>query len=121
MEENHLKMNDAKTEFIVLGTTNNLRKNTLDNIEIGNTKIHQTSKIKFLRVHLDEKLNLKNHIQNGWKKANYNLMLICNICKYININTAKMLLCTLVLSQLDYVNSILSRAPATTVKPYQTT
>ena len=32
-----------------------------------------------------------------------------------------MLLCTLVLSQLDYVNSILSRAPTTTVKPYQTT
>ena len=39
MEENHLKMKNAKTEFIVLGT-NNLRKNTLDNIEIGNTKIH---------------------------------------------------------------------------------
>ena len=32
-----------------------------------------------------------------------------------------MLLCTLVLSQLDYVNSILSRAPTTAVKPYQTT
>ena len=32
MEENQLKMNDAKTEFIVLGTSNNLRKNTLDNI-----------------------------------------------------------------------------------------
>ena len=30
MEENHLKMNDAKTEFIVLGTEGNLRKNTLD-------------------------------------------------------------------------------------------
>ena len=31
MEENQLKMNDTKTEFIVLGTTNILRKNTLDN------------------------------------------------------------------------------------------
>ena len=30
-----------------------------------------------------------------------------------------MLLSTLVLSQLDYVNSILSMAPATTIKPYQ--
>ena len=26
MEENHLKMNDAKTEFIIFGTTNNLKK-----------------------------------------------------------------------------------------------
>ena len=40
MEENQLKMNDAKMEFIVLGTANNLRKITLDNIKIGNTKIH---------------------------------------------------------------------------------
>ena len=32
-----------------------------------------------------------------------------------------MLLCTLVLSQLDFVNSILTRAPTTTMKPYQTT
>ena len=39
MEENQLKMNDAKTEFIVLGTSNNLRKNTLDKIEIGKSKI----------------------------------------------------------------------------------
>ena len=29
MEENQLKMNDAKTEFIVLGTAGNLKKNTL--------------------------------------------------------------------------------------------
>ena len=68
MAENQLKMNNAKTEFIILGTANNLRKNTLENIEIGNTKIHQTSKIKFLGVHLDEKLNLKDHIQNRLKK-----------------------------------------------------
>ena len=40
MEENQLKRYDTKTEFIVLGTANNLRKNTFDNIEIGNTKFH---------------------------------------------------------------------------------
>ena len=31
-----------------------------------------------------------------------------------------MLLCTLVLSQLDYANSLLSRTPKTIIKPYQT-
>ena len=76
MEENQLKMNDAKTKFIVLGTTGNLKKNTLENIEIGDTTIHWTSKIKFLGVHLDEKLSLKEHVQNRLRKANYNLKLI---------------------------------------------
>ena len=47
-------------------------------------------------------------------------MLTHNIHKYINIDTTKMLLCTLILCQLDYVNSLLSRIPTTTVKPYQT-
>ena len=119
MEENQLKMNDAKTEFIVIGTVSDLKKNTLENIEIGDTLIHQTSKIKFLGVYLDENLSLKDHVQNRARKAHYNLRLIQNIQKYINIDTTKMLLSTLVLSQVNYVNSILSMAPATTIKPYQ--
>ena len=69
MEENQLKMNNAKTEFIVLGTANILRKNTLDNIKIGNTKLTGPQKLNFLGVHLDEKLSLKEHIQNRLKKA----------------------------------------------------
>ena len=117
MEENQLKMNDAKTYFIVLGTAGNLKKNTLENIKIGDTIIHWTSKIKFLGVHLDKRLSLKGHVQNRLRKANYNLRLIQNIRKYINIDTTKMLLSTLALSQLDYVNSILSRAPTTMIKP----
>ena len=40
MEENQLKMNDVKTKFIVLGTAGNLKKNTLENIKIGDTTIH---------------------------------------------------------------------------------
>ena len=67
MEENQLKINEAKTEFIVIGTSSSLWKNTLDHIEIGNTKIHWSSKIKFLGVILDEKLSFKVHIQNRSK------------------------------------------------------
>ena len=62
MEENQLKMNNVKTEFIVIGTASNLKKNTLENIEIGSTLIHWTSKIKFLGVYLDENLSLKDHV-----------------------------------------------------------
>ena len=60
MEENQLKMNDSKMDFTVIGTLHNLRKNILDNINIGKTKIYQL--IEFLGVYLDELLNLKDHI-----------------------------------------------------------
>ena len=52
-------MNDAKTEFIVLGTAGNLKKTTLENIEIGNTIIHWTSKIYFLECTLMKDLASK--------------------------------------------------------------
>ena len=48
IEENQLKMNNTKTDLIVIGTSSSLWKNTLDHIKIGNTKIHRSSKIKFL-------------------------------------------------------------------------
>ena len=48
-------------------------------------------------------------------------MFICNIHKYLNIDTCKVLLCSLVLSKLDYVNSILYKASPKTTKPCQTT
>ena len=121
MDGRKLTQNEQCQDWIYsLKNSRQPQEEHLDNIEIGNAIIHQTSKIKFLRVHLDEKLSLKDHIQNGLKKANYNLRLIPNIQKYINMDTTKMLLSTLVLSQLDYVNSILSRAPTATIKPYQT-
>ena len=68
IEENQLKMNDDKTEFTVLGTAGNLKKTTLENIKIGNTIIHWTSKIKFLGVHLDKRLSLKDHVQKDLEK-----------------------------------------------------
>ena len=70
-------------------------------------------------MHLDKRLSLKDHMQNRLKQANYNLKLIQNIQEYINIDTTKMLLSTMVQSQLDYVNSILTRAPITMIKPYK--
>ena len=113
-------MNNAKTEFIVIETSSSLWKNTLDHIKTGNTKIQWSSNIKFLGIFLDEKLSFKDHIQNRLKKVNYNLRPIRNILKYIETDSTKMLLCTLVLNQLDYANSILSRTPKTIIKPYQT-
>ena len=53
-----MEENQPKTEFVVLGTAGNLKKNTLENIKIGDTIIHWTSKIKFLGVPLNEKLSL---------------------------------------------------------------
>ena len=48
MEDNQLKMNDAKTEFIVIGTASGLRKNTLDHVKIGILKSKDHLTLNFL-------------------------------------------------------------------------
>ena len=70
---------------------------------------------------MDESLNMKTHIANRTKNALYNLYLTKNIRKYITQETAKMLLSSLVLSQLDYLNSVLTELPKSTLRPYDYT
>ena len=101
-------MDDAKTEFRVFGSKHQVQRNDLKSLNIDNTTVKAKSVIKFLDAYLDESLNMKTHIANRTKNALYNLYLIENIRKYITQETAKMLLCSLVLSQLDYLNSVLT-------------
>ena len=64
---------------------------------------------------------MKTRIANRTKNALYNLYQIKNIRKYITQETAKMLLCSLVLSQLDYLNLVLTDLPKATLRPYNYT
>ena len=104
MIRNQLKMNDAKTEFIVFGSKHQVQRNDLKSLNIDNTTVKAKLVIKFLGAYLDESLNMKTHIANRTKNVLCNLYFIKNIRKYITNKTAKMLLCSLVLSQLDYLN-----------------
>ena len=116
---NHLQMNDTKTEFITFGTMHLLNKKNLDPITFGDTTVRSSKMIKFLGVLLDETLSFKQHVAACAKSALYGIHLIKNVRKYLTMATTKMLMCTLVLSQLDCINSILTNTSLTTTKPYQ--
>ena len=69
MIENHLKINDSKTEFIVLGTRYNLDKHTIPSLKVGDSDIFNNKNIKFLGVILDPHLTFKDHITNKSKNS----------------------------------------------------
>ena len=60
----------------------------------------------------------KQILPTGQKKALYNLYPIKNFRQYITPDTAKMPLCSMVLSQLDYLNSFLMDLPKATLRPF---
>ena len=64
LDHNRLKMNTSKTEFILLGAKQQLKKYLTKNLSVNNKILDKTSQIKYLGVYLDKTLTLieKNKI-----------------------------------------------------------
>jgi hypothetical protein len=107
MNGNRLKLNPTKTEWIYFGSRVQLLKCQHDSINVSGAAVIRSSCIKLLGVTLDEQLKLKAHISNRCKVALYNFCRIRSIRKYLSVDICKMLASSLILSHLDYANSLL--------------
>ena len=111
MNENRLKMNNDKTEFILFGSKPQLDKCTTKTLNIDNTDIKLADKIKYLGVLLDWNLNLKQHITSKCQTAMLNIQHIKNIRHLLTQEATEILVLGTVMSHLDYCNSILVDLP----------
>ena len=111
MKANSLKLNDAKTEFLVLGTQQQLNKITDINIRIRDNIIEPTDFIRNLWAYFNSKLKGTSHV-NGLSNTIYrSIKGITRIRQFLAVNTTKTLIQSLVLSKLDCCNSILLGEP----------
>ena len=62
MLSHRLKINDTKTEFMVLGTPQQLSKMSVDSIQVGNSTINSVSSLKNLGVIFDQHLTMTEHV-----------------------------------------------------------
>ena len=111
MKANSLKLNNAKTEFLVLGTQQQLNKITDINIRIGDDIMEPTEFIRNLGAYFDSKLKGTSHVNRLPSTIYRSIKGITRIRHFLNVNTTKTLVQSLVLSKLDYCNSILLGAP----------
>ena len=111
MKANSLKLNDAKTEFLVLGTQQQLNKITDINIRIGDNIIVPADFIRNLGACFDSKLKGTSHVNRLSSTIYRCIKGITRIRHFLDVNTTKTLIQSLVLSKLDYCNSILLGAP----------
>ena len=119
MDQNKLKMNSAKTEFIYFGSHHQLGKCNITGVVVDQSIVERSSSIKYLGVIFDEQLRFENHISTKCRVASYNLYHIASIRKHLTMDSAKSLASTMVLSHLDYCNSLLYGLPASTLKRIQ--
>ena len=67
--------------------------------------------VKCLGTHIDENLKFKTHVNIKCRTALYNYSRIRSIRKYLSQNTCHTLVLSLVISHLDYSNSVLVGSP----------
>ena len=110
MTKNKLKLNHDKTEFFIASSQYNHHRYPYINdiqIPIGGCLIKLSAKIKNLGVVFDKTLSMHDHVQSTIKTVNFHLRNIYRIRRFITVNSCHHLVRSLILSRLDYANSLL--------------
>ena len=105
MSQNFLKLNDEKTEVLIVAT--NEQRESLTS-RLGNLAKESNSSVKNLGVILDNELNFNLHINHVTKIAFFHLRNIARIRAYLSLADAKTLIHAFVFSRLDYCNALFS-------------
>ena len=119
MDSVRLKLNSDKTEFIYFGTTHQLKKCLTDSIDVNGDHIIRSETVRYLGAFLDQLLNFKAHTKQKCRTAMSNLIRIRNMRKFLTKDTCATLMLGLVVSHLDYCNSILVGVPKVTLNQLQ--
>jgi len=75
--------------------------------------------MKVLGVVLDQRLTFEKHNTAVVKSCNYHAQAIRHIRHLLMLDLAQTLVCSLILSQIDYCNALLHGAPASTINKLQ--
>ena len=120
MSENLLKLNDSKTEFMVIGKTNPQSKLPDERyIVIGNEQIPASSTARNIGAVLDSHLDMVAQVNSVCRASYFQLHNISRVRKYLTEEAASTLINAFVTSKLDNNNSILFGIPKYVLKNLQ--
>ena len=107
MLENKLRLNDTKTEFFIFSAKYHINSTKRVCMKIGDSVIKPSSSIKNLGIFFDPFLKMDSHVSSLCRTVNFHLRNIARIRRFIDRNTCAHAVRSLVLSRLDYGNSLL--------------
>ena len=119
MEHDKLLLNDEKTEFLVIGTRQQLSKVNISSITVGNSAIMKSSVVRNLGSYIDDKLSMNSHINKVCNASFYYLHDIRRIRKHLSRDSSETLIHAFVSSRLDYCNSLLYGLPQVQIDKIQ--
>ena len=111
MIQDKMKLNDDKTEFLIIGTSQQLKKVRTDTLSVGDAIISTVLSARNLGAYFDSNMTLVPFINNACKSAFSQLYNIRRIREYLSTDTSKTLVHAMITSRIDYCNSLLCGLP----------
>ena len=112
MSRRKLKLNTDKTEIILIGSEYQLQNLNFPTFcNLNNDEIKIKDEVRNLGVIFDKNLSMKNHLKNIKSSVIGNIINISRISKYLDKPSMMKLVHGLVLSKIDFCNSIFYDLP----------
>ena len=112
MTNNKLKLNNSKTEIMLFGTKSSLANVNIASLEVAGTLIHVADgPVRNLGVILDHAMSMTPEVNRMVQSASFHLRNIGQVRKRLTEKATKSLVQSLVISRLDYGNSLLCGLP----------
>ena len=121
MVSNYMKLNEGKTELLVMGRPHILKKFDLEiTLQFGSTVIKPTDckgdKWTSLGVKLDQALTMERQINSVRQKCYWTMTNLRTIGRYLEESVKLMMVKQLVISKIDYCNALYMNLPKTRLK-----
>jgi len=120
MMNNHLKLNDTKTEFLVIGTPQlKKRLSSVSSLHIGDSNVEAVDSARNIGAIIDNTLSMAQHVSSVCRTCYMHLHNISKIRSHLTEDAAATIVNALVTSCLDYANAILYGIPQYMLKRLQ--
>ncbi|KAK3546958.1 hypothetical protein QTP86_005538 [Hemibagrus guttatus] len=117
MTAHQLKLNPTKTELLVIPGDPSPAQDLA--ISLNNSMISPSATAHNLGVTMDNQLSFSSHVTNVTRSCRFLLYNIRRILPFLSTQTTQVLVQSLVISRLDYCNSLLAGLPLNAIHPLQ--
>ena len=117
---NDLLLNPDKSELMVIGTRTHVKAYTCeDHVDIAGTLLKVRVNVKSLGVTFDRELSFDKHVNLVCRACNYYMWSLRHIWKYLTVDMANTIACSVVSSRLDYCNFIIYKTTIANITKLQ--
>ncbi|KAK3527056.1 hypothetical protein QTP86_008661 [Hemibagrus guttatus] len=117
MTAHQLKLNPSKTELLIIPGDPSPAQDLA--ISLSNSMISPSATARNLGVTMDNQLSFSSHVTNVTRSCQFLLYNIRRIRPFLSTQATQVLVQSLVISRLDYCNSLLAGLPLNAIRPLQ--